>query len=147
MLELIWFVVIAVALIGEAVSPMLLSIWFAGGAVVALIAALCGAQLWLQIVLFLAVSAALLAVTRPLAKKYVTSRTQATNLDRIVGTEGRVTEAIDNSRGEGCVYVDGKSWTARSESGEPLPEGETVEILRIEGVKVIVRPRAAAEVK
>ena len=144
MVEWIWLGIIVAAVIGEAAGPALVSIWFAGGGAVALVAALLGAQLWLQILLFLAVSAVLLAATRPLAKKYVTGRTQATNVDRIIGMTCRVTESIDNSVGQGSVYVDGKPWTARTESGEPVAEGETVEILRIEGVKVIVRPAKVA---
>lgn len=139
-MELLWFAVIVIAMIFEAATATLFSIWFAGGALVALISAFLGAPEWLQIVLFLIVSAALLAATRPLAKKFINSRKQATNFDRIIGTTCPVTEAVDNRSGQGTVYVDGKQWSARSESGESIPEGANVEIVRIEGVKVIVRP-------
>lgn len=140
-MELIWFGVVILAVIGEAATSSLVSIWFAGGAIAALVAALLGAQLWLQIVLFLVVSIVILAAARPLAKKYIYSRKQATNIDRLIGMTCRVTEAIDNSVGHGTVFVDGKPWSARSESDGEIAEGETVEILRIEGVKLIVRPK------
>lgn len=139
-MELLWFAIIVVAMIVEAATATLFSIWFAGGALVALVSAFLGAPEWLQIVLFLVVSAGLLAATRPLAKKFINSRKQATNFDRIIGTTCPVTEAVDNREGHGAVYVDGKHWSARSDSGEKIPEGSNVEIIRIEGVKVIVRP-------
>ena len=62
-----------------------------------------------------------------------------TNLDRVLGDTGRVTETIDNARSAGAVYVDGKTWTARSDDGAVIPQGTTVKILRMEGVKLFVR--------
>lgn len=100
----------------------------------------------IQIPMFIVVSAVLLAATRPMAKKYVNSRLHPTNADRIIGSVCPVTESVDNRAGKGEVYVDGKRWSARSESDEPIAEGAEVEILRIEGVKVIVRERSPASV-
>ena len=95
---------------------------------------------------FLAVSAAALAATRPLVKKLSAGRAVPTNADRVLGRTARVTETIDNDSASGAVYVDGKTWTARSADGEIIPAGELVEIVRMEGVKLIVRPRAAVAV-
>ena len=70
-----------------------------------------------------------------------------TNTDRLLGMEAKVTEGIDNDNAAGAVYVDGKTWTARSANGNPIPTGELVEVAAIEGVKLIVRPKAAAVVR
>ena len=123
----------------EAATAGLVSIWFAAGAVAGLIAAWLGAGVAAQVVLFAVVSAAALAVTRPLVRRYAAGKAVPTNLDRVLGDTGRVTETIDNARSAGAVYVDGKTWTARSADGSVIPEGAVVEILRMEGVKLFVK--------
>ena len=87
---------------------------------------------------FLVVSIATLWFTRPLALKYLNGRSVATNADRVVGMEGVVCEDIDNLAGTGAVKLDGKEWTARSDSGANIPSGSVVKVRRIEGVKLIV---------
>mgnify|MGYP001073083542 FL=1 len=82
------------------------------------------------------------AVVRPLAKKYADPHKVPTNADRLVGMEGRVTETINNDYPTGAVYIDGKTWTARSVDGAVIPKGEMVEIERMEGIKLIVRAKA-----
>ena len=89
-------------------------------------------------VLFFAVSIAALIATRPLARKMMDKNIVPTNADAVLGREARVTEAIDNTVPSGAVYVDGKTWSARSESGETLPEGTLVRAVRMEGVKLFV---------
>ena len=138
-MALIWLIAMIVLLIVEAVVPGLVSIWFALGALAALIAAILHAPMWLQLVWFFVVSIATLVLTRPLAKKYVNSRVKPTNADMILGKECVVTEEIDNIRGTGAVTVGGKVWTARMENdGETAAVGEVLKTLRIEGVKLIV---------
>ena len=134
-----WLIAMVVLLVIEGVIPGLVSIWFAAGALAALLLSLVGAPLWLQIVLFLAASVVLLVLTRPLAKKYVNSRTMPTNADRIIGMDCLVTEEIDNLRGTGAVSVDGKTWTARMDRVDgKAPKGAVVKAQRIEGVRLIV---------
>ena len=138
-MAVVWLIAMAVFLIVEGIVPGLVSIWFALGALAALIAAMVGAPLWLQLVWFVLVSIAALALTRPLARKYVNGRVTPTNADRILGKECVVREAIDNLRGTGAVAVDGKVWTARMlNENETAREGETVIARRIDGVKLIV---------
>ena len=138
-MTVVWLIAMVVLLVVEGVIPGLVSIWFAAGALAALLLSLIGAPLWLQGTAFLIVSLALLVLTRPLAKKYVNSRTMPTNADRIIGMDCLVTEEIDNLRGTGAVSVDGKTWTARldQEDGK-APKGTVVKALRIEGVRLIV---------
>lgn len=135
----IWLGAIVVFLVVEALIPGLVSIWFAFGALAALISALLRAPFWLQFVWFIAVSVAALALTRPLARKYVNGKVQPTNADMLIGRECLVTETIDNLRGTGAVNVGGKVWTARSDNeSQTIPAGAMARVLRIEGVKLIV---------
>ena len=134
-----WLAAMIFFLIFEAVTVGLMCIWFAIGALTALLCAMFGAPVWLQIIAFLIVSAVTLYYTRPLVRKYVNNKVEPTNADIVIGKECRVTEAIDNIAGTGAVYVDGKTWTARSVSdGETIPEGSLVTAQRIDGVKLIV---------
>lgn len=133
-----WLIVMVLFLAVEAVTVGLVCIWFAAGSLIALLAAMCGAQLWLQIVVFIIVSAATLYFTRPLVKRYVNSKVEPTNADMVIGKECRVTETVDNIAGTGAVYVDGKTWTARSENDEVIQAGTLVTAKSIDGVKLIV---------
>lgn len=140
-MTVVWLVAMIILLIIEGVVPGLVSIWFALGALAALISALFGAPIWLQLVWFLLVSIISLALTRPLAKKYVNSRVQPTNADAVIGKDCIVVEDIDNILGAGAVVVGGKTWSARSVDENVKPKkGETVKALRIDGVKLIVEP-------
>ena len=137
-----WGGVVVVTAVVEAATVGLVSIWFTGGALVALLAAALDVPLWLQAVLFLAVSAALLAAIRPIARKYITPRQVATNADRNIGRIAEVIEPIDNLHGTGRVMIGSVDWTARSVDGTVIEKGALVRVLRIEGVKVCVE-RAA----
>ncbi len=145
-MKLIWAGLLVVCAVGEALTVGLTSIWFAAGSLMALICALLGGPLWLQIVLFIAVSALSLLAIRPLATKYLNSKVEPTNTDRILGTTAVVTEDIHNLQSTGAVRIGGLTWSARSESDHPIPAGTLVRILRIEGVKVYVE-EAKEEVK
>ncbi len=138
---MIWIWLGAIVLFGavEAATAGLVSIWFVAGAVGALLGTIAGAGLAVQLVLFVGVSALALALTRPLVRQFAGERAIPTNLDRVIGETGRVTEAIDNERAAGAVYVDGKTWTARSADGTVIPTGTQVEIERMEGVKLFVK--------
>ncbi len=138
---MMWLWLCAAVLFGvvEAVTAGLVSVWFAVGSVGAFFAALGGLNVTVQLVIFAAVSAAALAVTRPLVARFGRDRHVPTNLDRVIGRSAGVTEDIDNDASTGAVYVDGKTWTARSAGGEVIPAGTKVEIQRMEGVKLFVK--------
>ena len=139
-MEIFWLIAGIFFLVVEAVTPALVSIWFALGAFAALIAAFFGAQLWIQILLFLVVSAVALIATRPLAKKYLDGKHVPTNADMVIGKEGVVTEEIDNLKAKGAVSCMGKEWTARSKDEKIIPAESKVTVTAIEGVKLIVSP-------
>lgn len=138
--SVLWLVLLIFFAVLEAATVGLVSVWFAAGALVALLASVCTGNVWLQIALFFAVSILTMAVLRPLARKYVLPTVVPTNADRVIGRQAVVTEAIDNLNGRGSVVVFGVAWTARSESGAPIPQGTTVTVKRIEGVKLFVTP-------
>ena len=134
-----WVVALVVFLIVEAVTAGLVSIWVVFGSLVALICAALGAAVWLQIFWFVIVSVATLVLTRPLVKRYVDSRSVATNADRSIGRAAVVTERIDNLAATGAVKLDGVVWTARStDDAVAIETGERVTVRAIEGVKLIV---------
>jgi len=134
-----WAAALVVFLIVEAVTAGLVSIWFVFGSLVALICAALGAAVWLQIFWFVIVSVATLVLTRPLVKRYVDSRSVATNADRSIGRAAVVTERIDNLAATGAVKLDGVVWTARStDDAVAIEAGERVTVRAIEGVKLIV---------
>ncbi len=138
---LIWVGLMVVCLIVEAACPIhLVSLWFAVGALLAAVACWFQAELWLQITIFVAVSAALLICLWPLTKKYLNPAHAATNIDSIPGSKAYVTASIDNVHAQGQVKINGMEWTARSTSGMSIPEGTLVQVDRIEGVKVFVSP-------
>lgn len=141
--KIAWLVLLLLFAGGEALSVELTSIWFAAGALCALIAALLGGPLWVQFTLFLAVSLLCLLAVRPLAKRHLNDKVVPTNADRVIGEEAQVTEDIDNIHGKGAVIIRGITWSARSQDGSPISTGTMVRVLRIEGVKVFVEPAAA----
>lgn len=145
MYAIIWLVLLVVFLIVEAFTVATVSLWFAGGALAALLAALVGGPVWLQTALFLAVSAVLLACLRPLVRKHFTPKIHSTNVDAVVGKRGYVTVSIDNDAASGTVKLGGMEWTARSADGKRIEAGTLVEVCRIEGVKAIVSPAEVTE--
>ena len=141
--EIVWLAALIVLLVVEAATVALVCLWFAAGALCALIASFFTESVWVLLAVFLAVSLVCLLALRPLAQKYMDPRRVPTNADRVVGAEGVVTEAIDNLKAQGQVSVAGAPWTARTEpDAPPIPAGTAVRVLRIEGVKLIVAPLA-----
>jgi len=134
----IWLVIMVALVVGEAVTVGLTFIWFAVGALGALVAAAFGGAVWLQVLVFLLVSALALALVRPAAAKLLKPGKTATNADRVIGAIAVVTQTIDNVAGQGAVKIAGQPWTARSQLDVVIPEGSRVKVIRIEGVKVYV---------
>lgn len=136
----IWLVVLIVSIAIEVGTLGLTSIWFAGGAVVAVIAAAFSLPVWLQIVLFLVVSLLLIIFTRPVAVKYFNKDRVRTNVESMIGRQAIVISEIDNLQGIGQVTVGGQEWSARSEDERKrMAVGTVVDIVAVSGVKLIVR--------
>lgn len=138
----VYWLIAFVILVGiEAATMALTTIWFAGGAIAAFLAALTGAGVEVQLAVFAAVSFLLLLFTRPLAARLLRSgkKRDRTNVDGLIGRSAKVTETVDNDLGTGVAVVGGQEWTARAFDGKSryLP-GELVEIRAVEGVKLMV---------
>lgn len=145
-LMIFWLVVLIVTIVVEVITLGLTSIWFAGGALVAVIAAALHAPLAVQIVLFLLVSLLLLFFTRPIAVKYFNKDRIRTNVESLIGRQAIVISEIDNLQGIGQVTVGGQEWSARSHDDSlKLPVGAVVDIVAINGVKLIVRENMQAQ--
>ena len=136
-----WIVMMVLFVVIEAACAIhLVSIWFAVGSLAAMIASLNGAVWWMQIIIFLLVSGALLALLWPLTKKFLRPNLKKTNLDSVIGSVGLVTATIDNLSATGQVKLGGMEWTARSTNGKIIDPNTEVQVDRIEGVKVFVTP-------
>lgn len=133
-----WLIAMVVFMIAEGITVSLVSIWFALGALAALVVSLVGGNLMLQVILFLSISIILLASLRSLVRKYINPRLIHTNVDSVIGSTGVVTIPVNNVAALGRVTIGGMDWSARSSTGEPLPEGAQIRVDRVEGVKLFV---------
>ena len=136
----IWLGLMMLFLILEASTVTMVSLWFAGGSLAALVVSLLGGGFVWQIGTFIIVSTALLALLRPLARKHFTPKLTKTNVDSVIGMEGYVTGDIDNVAATGKVKLGGMEWTARSVTGQKISTGTLVKVEKIEGVKAFVTP-------
>lgn len=142
--SILWLCLAIGLVVCEAVTVGLFCIWFAVGALGALLVARLGLALWVQLVVFAVLSALALFLVRPLAARFLHTKRTPTNADRVLGRTGQVTQDIDNSAARGQVRTAGQIWTARSSTGAVIPAGSQVRILRIEGVKLFVEPLSSA---
>lgn len=134
----VWVAVIIAGVTIEALTLNLSAIWFAVGALAALVTASIGFDLSVQLIVFVLFSAVLLALIRPFCRRFLQIKQEPTNADRIIGTNAVVTEPIDNLQETGEIKVYGQIWTARSADKTAIAKGDTVRVVAIRGVKAIV---------
>ncbi|HEX3027555.1 MAG TPA: NfeD family protein [Clostridia bacterium] len=133
-----WLVAVILLAIIEIATTQLVAIWMAVGGVGALVACSFNASVLTQFLIFIAISAALLLLTRPMVKKFLTVKQVRTNADRLIGGIATVTEEIVNDESRGEAKIGGVTWMARSLDGEKIPPDQKVQVERIEGAKLIV---------
>ena len=138
---LFWGVAIIAFSLVEAATVGLVSIWFAVGSAAALLSSLFGAALWIQVLIFLAVSVISFVVVRKYAVKSISARKNDTDIDRIVGTEVYITEEVNNKENSGKTKINDIEWRVKSDSGEVIPEGKAATVEKIEGVCLIVKAK------
>ncbi len=136
---LVWLSAILIFSIVEGITVQLVSIWFVIGSVAAFVSSLFNAPIYLQVIIFIAVSVVALVITRPLVKKKLEVKIEPTNADRCIGKTATVVEDIDNINGKGQVKVDGKIWSARSTNEDIIKKDTLVTVEKIDGVKLIVK--------
>ena len=137
---IVWLGIFVLALIIEAFGSELVSIWFAAGALVALIVSFIpGAAWWIELIVFLVISVTTLLCLRPLLKRFVMRNQVNSNVDELIHKKGKMTKACDElNHGEG--KINGVLWTAySSDEKTPIKEGSLVEVLAIDGNKLVVR--------
>ena len=135
---IVWAALFVVLCIVEANTANLITIWFAAGALITLIATAIGVPPAWHFLIFVVSSLILLASTRPLLKKKLAVKGEKTNADRVIGKTGIVRESITPDKFSGVVTVGGQMWSAVSADGSTISEGEEVVIEAIEGVKLVV---------
>ena len=137
-----WLIIFVACIVIEIITMGLTTIWFAGGSLVAAVSAAFSAPLWLQFLLFVAVSFVLLYFTRPIAVKYFNKDRIKTNVESLIGKQAIVISEIDNLQGIGQVTVGGQEWSARSVKDDvQLPVGSVVVVRSVSGVKLIVEDK------
>ena len=137
MMNWIWLGAVVAFGVLEAATAVLVSIWFVGGAAVALLASFLGAALWLQIALFLAVSVLLLIFTRPICRRIFSFGIKDTN-NQEIGRIAVVIQEVDPVKNTGRVRLDGVDWIAVSQDGTIIPENTSVRIEAVSGTKLTV---------
>ena len=136
--QVFWLIVIIILCVVEGLTYGIVCIWFAGGAVAAMITSALGGAAMLQYIIFIITSTVLLIFTRPLIVRFLSSKKTSTNSDRLIGRTGIVIIDIDHNAGKGQVKVDGQIWSAKSTESAFINEGATVDVIDIEGVKLVV---------
>lgn len=137
-LIIFWAAALVFFLVLEAVTFQLVSVWLGLGALVSLLLAIFEVPFWVQLIVFVAVSAVALWATRPLVKKFLSNKV-ATNSELDIGKVAIVTETINNSLSKGRVKLNGTYWAARSLEGDIIEEGSTVTVVEVDGSKLIVK--------
>lgn len=145
-MTIFWLSLFVVLVLVELFTMGLTTIWFAGGALVATLAAIFDLQVWVQVFLFLAVSILMLYFTRPIAVKYFNRDRTKTNVEACIGRQVIVTSEVNNRQGIGQVMLNGQEWTARTtEEGVSLSVGTVGVVKAVSGVKLIIEEKKAEE--
>nr|WP_297708336.1 NfeD family protein [uncultured Butyrivibrio sp.] len=138
-MAVVWLVLTIVLAVIELTTLGLITIWFAIGSVFALFVALLGGNTWVQLIIFVIVSALTMLTVRPLATKYINSKVKKTNIDAVIGRKLIAKTDIDNVKGTGKVDMDGSTWLAASSIDEVvINAGDEVRVVRVSGAKLIV---------
>ena len=137
---IIWFVLLIVFVLAEAATVTVVSLWFAAGALAALVVSMLSGPVWLQVLVFAVFSVVLLWMLRPIIRKHFNPKLTRTNDDAVIGREATTMVAINNRMAQGKVMLDGMEWSARSTTGEEISENTVVRVDRVEGVKLFVTP-------
>ena len=141
MMQYVWLTLLILFVIAECATVGLISIWFAGGSLVAMFLAMAGAPWGWQVAVCLIVSLLLLIITRPIAVRHFNNKKAKTNYQSVIGEVVRITEAVDNFQQTGAAFADGKDWTVRAaEDSVTIAKGEAAVVVAVEGVKLIVKP-------
>jgi membrane protein implicated in regulation of membrane protease activity len=133
-----WLALFGILVVIELATLGLTTIWFAAGSLLAFLLSIADIPVFVQIIVFIVVSLALLFFTRPIAMKHLNNSRTKTNVDSLAGKIAIVTVKIDNVGASGEAELDGMTWMARTEDSTIVDKGTKVKVLRVEGAKLIV---------
>lgn len=136
----IWLIIAGLFIIIEAFTSGFLIFWFGIGALVSMIASIFIEDIFIQTIIFIISSVILIFATKPFVKKFTNSKTISTNINSLIGKTGIVVKNIDNLASVGQVKINGELWSAKSINNQIIPDNTKVEIIKIDGVKLIVKP-------
>lgn len=137
-MEFYWFIIVFAFLVIESLTLNLVTIWFAFGSLCAFISAYFTDNFIIQLIVFIISTTLSLLLTRPLVNKYIKKNVEKTNIDRVIGSIGIALTDMEPLK-NGRVKVDGKNWMASSD--DIIKKDEKVEVLKIEGAKIVVKKR------
>ncbi|MGD9345201.1 MAG: NfeD family protein [Candidatus Aminicenantes bacterium] len=135
----IWMIIAAIFVVGEIFTAGFFLLWFGVGAAVAGILALLGLSFGWQLAAFVVVSLVLFASSRRFAERFSKKQPPGIGADRFIGKQGVVLEDVDNVKNVGRVRLDKEEWRADSETGEAIPAGTQVEVVRLDGTHLVVK--------
>ena len=139
-MQYVWIAVLVLSAVAEALTTQLIAIWFAPGALVAMILAFCSVESWIQLIVFLVFTVTFLILAQKVFRKAFKFDKEKFNIDAVIGERCLVTERVDNLASAGAVKVKGLQWAARSLNEDEIFEvGDTVEVIAVEGVKLICK--------
>lgn len=133
-----WLVLIIILIIIEVATTAYISLWFILGALAAMFLSFATENITILIAVFLFVSFIFLILFRPFALKYAKPKAKS-NIDALIGAEGIVIETINNIANTGKVKVMGQEWSAISEDNKVIETGKKIIVLKITGIKLIVK--------
>jgi len=136
----VWMVLAAICIVAEIFTAGFFILWFGIGALAAGLLSLLGVGVGWQWAAFVVVSGVLFAVSRRFAERFTKQQPPGIGADRFIGKRGMVLETIDNRENTGRVRIDKEEWRADSETGEDIPKGQRVEVTRVDGTHMIVKP-------
>ncbi|MGE5474848.1 MAG: NfeD family protein [Ignavibacteriales bacterium] len=142
-----WLILAGLLFVGEIVTTGFILFWFGISAVVAAILSFAGLNIYVQGTVFILLASVLIIFTRPLTKGLLKPKDNPSNVFAIVGKKGIVVKKIDNIEGKGQVRISSEVWSAESEDGTEMPIDTEVEVVKVQGVKVIVKPIIKKEVQ
>ena len=136
----IWMILAAICIIGEIFTAGFFLLWFGIGALVAGLLAILGLGVGWQWAAFVVVSGVLFAVSRRFAERFTKKQPPGIGADRFIGKRGLVLEEIDNAKNTGRIRIDKEEWRADSDTDEVIAVGGRVEVTRLDGTHMVVKP-------
>lgn len=134
-----WLIASGIFFVGEIITVGFLLFWFGVAGLITMVVSFFTSNIIIQSVVFLVTSVILILSTKPFVKKFVNKETIVTNVNSLIGKKAIVIQEINNLQGTGQIKISGEIWSAQNETDSIISENQEVEIIKVEGVKLIVK--------